>query len=66
MKRSKVLLMLGAAVIGAMGASVSSAVAGPDDLVLICYRTRTIQVPSYIVSRFIFKGATAGACVTTP
>ena len=65
MKSSKHLLMLAVAIVGGLGAAITSAVAAGDDLVLLCYRQRTIQVPSYLVARYVFKGASAGACVVT-
>ena len=65
MKISKHLLMLAVAIIGGLGAAVTSAVAAGDDLVILCYRDRTVQVPSYLVARYIFKGATSGACPVT-
>ena len=32
----------------------------------ICYRSRTVMVPAYLVSRYTAVGATRGACVTSP
>lgn len=34
--------------------------------VVICYRSRTVTVPSYLLTRYIAAGATAGACVVSP
>ena len=34
--------------------------------VVICFRGRTVTVPSYLLSRYIAAGATAGACVISP
>lgn len=63
MRIHKNLLMLAVAVVSGLGAAVTSAIAqSNDDLVLICYRGRTIQVPSYLVARYVFKGAASGAC----
>jgi hypothetical protein len=45
-------------------ASVSSAVTpgNGEQLVTLCYRNRTIQVPVYLVSRYVTYGATVGPC----
>ena len=64
MKISKHLLLLAVAIVGGLGAAVTTAIAA-DDLQLLCYRNRTIQVPSYLVARYVFKGASAGACIVT-
>lgn len=42
------------------------AVAQTVDTVTICFRGRTVIVPSYLLSRYIAAGATPNACVTTP
>lgn len=65
MKSFKHFLALAFAIVAGLGAAVTSAMAAGDDLQLLCYRNRTIQVPSYLVSRYVFKGATAGACAVT-
>ncbi|MEO7677023.1 MAG: immunoglobulin domain-containing protein [Verrucomicrobiota bacterium] len=36
------------------------------DLVTMCFRGRTIQVPSYLVSRYTANGATIGPCTPPP
>lgn len=36
------------------------------NLITICYRTRTIEVPDYLYPRYITAGATDGACPVTP
>ena len=33
-----------------------------DELKDVCYQARTIQVPCYLVSRYLDKGATLGKC----
>ena len=67
MRTSKHFLMLVVAIVGGLGAAVTSALAqSGDDLQFLCYRNRTIQVPSYLVVRYIFKGATSGKCIVTP
>jgi hypothetical protein len=44
-----------------------SAVADPTDLVTICFRNRTIQVPSYLLARYqAIPGTTNGPCPTSP
>lgn len=65
MKSSKHFLALAIAVVAGLGAVVTSAMAAGDDLQFLCYRNRTIQVPSYLVPRYVFKGASAGPCVVS-
>ena len=62
MKISKHFLMLAVAIVGGLGAVITSALADGDELVILCYRDRTIQVPSYLVPRYVLKGAVAGSC----
>ena len=66
MKTSKPVLTIVAAIVTSLSAVLTSAIAADDDLVFLCYRSRTIQVPSYLVPRYILKGATTGACLVTP
>lgn len=42
------------------------ALAQTIETVTICFRGRTIVVPSYLLTRYIAAGATANACSTTP
>jgi hypothetical protein len=66
MKTSKRFMQMALAGIVGMGAIVTSAIAD-DTLVTLCFRNRTIQVPSYLVPRYIaVAGTTPGACVVTP
>ena len=37
-----------------------------DNLVTLCFRGRTIKVPSYLVNRYTGAGATIGPCPTIP
>lgn len=67
MKTSKHVLALAAVVVAGLSVAVTSAIAqGPDELVGICYRGRTIQVPAYLVPRYIAKGADPVPCLPTP
>ena len=67
MKTSKkTFLMALAAVVGLGGAAVTALAQG-DDLVTLCFRNRTIQVPSYLVPRYLaVVGTTSGKCIVTP
>ena len=47
-----------------VGENVAFAQAG-DQLVTLCFRNRTIQVPFYLVSRYTANGATIGPCPTS-
>jgi hypothetical protein len=43
------------------------AVADPTDLVTICFRNRTVQVPLYLLPRYqAVAGTTLGECLTSP
>ena len=67
MKLSKRFLMLSLATIVGLGGAAATAVAqSGDQIVSMCYRNRTIKIPSYLVARYIAKGATTNACPTTP
>ena len=66
MKTAKrIAIMSIAAVVGLGGAAVTALAQG-DALVTLCFRNRTIQVPSYLVGRYVTAGATSGPCVVTP
>lgn len=63
MKQSKHFFMLSLAIIAGLGGAAASALAQTGDTIRpLCYRNRTINVPSYLVARYLFKGATQGAC----
>ncbi len=47
-----------------VGENAAFAQAG-DQLVTLCFRNRTIQVPFYLVSRYTANGATIGPCPTS-
>ena len=58
-------MALGAIVVG--GAfTIPSSKGANDDLVPLCYRGVTIQVPIYLKPRYITKGATNGPCPVSP
>jgi hypothetical protein len=43
------------------------AAADPSDLVTLCFRGKTIQVPLYLADRYkAVPGTTVGACNTSP
>ena len=67
MKTSKRLALIAVAGFVGFGAVAASALAQGDTLVTICYRNRTVQVPTYLLPRYlIVAGTTRGACVVTP
>jgi hypothetical protein len=58
MKTSKKIAIVALAAVLGFGAAVTTALAAGDALVSLCYRNRTIQVPSYLVGTYTAKGAT--------
>lgn len=66
MKKCIRLILLALAVVAGVGAfqSTSQAV-GSTDLVTICFRGNSIQVPFYLRSRYIAAGAYNGPCVSS-
>ena len=72
MKHSKRFLILSLAIIVGIGGAAATALAqqgNTDAIVTLCYRNRTIKVPSYLAGRYLAKaGTTSGACgtVTNP
>lgn len=67
MRQSKAFLIMSLAVIIGCGSLIVSSVAvSGDDLVYLCYRNKTIQVPFYLKPRYTSKGALNGPCPTSP
>jgi hypothetical protein len=67
MKTSKQFVLLALAGIVALGTAATTVLAAGDDLVTLCYRNRTIQVPSYLLTRYLaVVGTTPGQCNPTP
>ena len=68
MKQSKRLFLFSIAIIVGLGGIAASALAQSGDAVVtLCYRNRTIRVPSYLVARYLARpGTTTGACGATP
>ena len=69
-KSKRSVSFLCALVAGASAFSIIAplrAAADPTDLVTICFRNRTIQVPLYLIPRYqsVF-GTTLGPCPTSP
>lgn len=64
MHLSKKLLITSLAMIVGCGSMmiVPAVAASADDLILMCYRGQTIQIPFYLQTRYIAKGAVNGAC----
>ena len=68
MKQSKRFFLLSLAILIGLGGGTATALpkAG-STIVTLCYRKRTIKVPSFVAARFLAKpGTTAGACPVTP
>lgn len=66
MKQSKRLFLFSIAIVIGFGGIAASALAQSGDaIVTLCYRNRTIKVPSYLTARYLAKGARSGACATT-
>lgn len=69
MKQTNSFFLLSLAIIVGLGGAAATALAQGDTVVTLCYRNRTIKVPSYLVTRYVAKGATTlpanGTCATT-
>ena len=66
MKHSKRFFLFSLAIIVGLGGAAATAVAQSGDTILtLCYRARTIKVPSYLLARYVAKGAKNGACIAT-
>jgi hypothetical protein len=59
--RNKVLLS--AAVFGAVAFSFVAPALAQTTLIPICFRNRSIQIPSYLFNAYQLQGATPGACL---
>ena len=68
MKHTKRSLSLTLAIIVGLGGAAATALAqSGDTVVTLCYRNRTIKVPSYLSARYLARpGTTAGPCSPTP
>ena len=70
MKHSNRFLLLSLAIIVGLGGAAATALAqAGDTIVTLCYRNRTIKVPSYLAQRYLNRpGTTSGPCgvVTNP
>ena len=66
MKTTKRIVMMTLAGVVGLGGAAVTALAQGDELVTLCFRNRTIQVPAYLVNRYLAViGTTAGPCVVT-
>ena len=67
MNKSKRFLLLSLAIIVGLGGVAATALAQGDSLVTVCYRNRTIKVPTYLLNRYLaVPGTMFGSCPTTP
>ena len=67
MKTTKRFMMMALAGVVGLGGAAVTALAQGDDLVTLCFRNRTIQVPFYLIGRYLaVPGTTTGPCITTP
>ena len=63
MKQSKRLFLSSLAIIVGFGGVAATALAqSGDTIVEMCYRSRTIKVPSYLTPRYLLKGAKLNKC----
>ena len=62
----KFLFMALGAIVVAGSLIVPSSQGADDDLVFLCYRGQTIQVPFYLKPRYTAKGAANGPCFVSP
>ena len=54
-----------AGVVGLGGAAVTALAQG-DDLVTLCFRNRTVRIPSYLINRYLaVPGTMVGPCVVS-
>jgi len=66
MKTSKRITLIALAVLSGLGAAGVTAFAQGDELVTICFRNRTVQVPNYLLPRYLaVAGTTQGPCIPT-
>jgi hypothetical protein len=63
----RIALMSLAVAVGFGTAAMTAIAASGDDLVTICFRGRTVGVPTYLLPRYLaVTGTTIGPCVVTP
>jgi len=66
MKTSKRITLIALAILSGLGAASMTALAQGDELVTLCFRNRTVQVPAYLVPRYLaVVGTTQGPCQST-
>jgi hypothetical protein len=58
--------LLSAAIAGAVAFSFIAPALAQTTLITICYRGRTVQVPSYLFPTYQLQGATPGPCSVSP
>jgi hypothetical protein len=64
MKSSKRITLVALAILSGLGAAGVPALAQGDELVTICFRNRTVQVPAYLLPRYLaVAGTTQGPCI---
>ena len=66
MHKSRNLLLMSLAVLVGCGSFIMPSMAqSPDTLIQMCYRGNTIQIPAYLRTRYLAKGAMDDACQTS-
>lgn len=66
MKSPQRSVLVALAIVSGLGAASVSVFAQGDNLVTLCFRSRTIQVPAYLATRYMaVAGTTAGPCGAT-
>lgn len=65
-KNKRFAMLLLAVVAGSTAFSLVTPVLGQTTLVTMCFRNRTIQVPSYLVPTYQAQGARPGPCDVSP
>lgn len=64
-KNTRLATLALAVTFGAMAFSLVTPALAQLQLVPMCFRNRTIQVPSYLATTYQLQGATPGSCVVS-
>lgn len=66
LKNNRSKTLLSAAIAGTVAFSFVVPALAQTNLVTVCFRSRTVQVPSYLFPTYQLAGATPGPCVVSP